>query len=293
MLSILIPTYNYDCYDLVCELHRQALECNIEFEIIVADDCSNVKLSNLHRITELSNCQLIKPQQNIGRAKIRNFLAEKSQYNNLLFLDSDSFPASNEFLKKYIEFIPQNITILGGRIYNAPQDQYHTLLTKYGINRERNKDILVKSTTPFTSPNFLIPKNIFNRIKFNENIKGYGHEDTIFGIELSRHNIPYYRFDNPIIHLQIEDNLTFIQKTKESISNLYNIYLTKQYPELETLSPILKLYLKLKKLHLTTLFAKIYHNFSNSLIRYCDNTDPNLAIFSLYKLCYLCHISQK
>ena len=293
MLSILIPTYNYDCYDLVKELHRQALECNIEFEIIVADDCSSSKLSKLQQITELSNCHLIKPQQNLGRAKIRNFLADKSQYNHILFLDSDSFPASNNFLKNYIQFIPQNITILGGRIYNTAQDTQHTLLTKYGITKERNKDILTKSTSPFTSPNFLIPKNIFNTIRFNENIKGYGHEDTIFGIELSRHNIPYYRFDNPIIHLQIEDNQTFIQKTKESISNLYNIYATKQYPELETLSPVLKLYLKLKKLHCTPLFAKIYSKYSNTLIQYCDNKNPNLAIFSLYKLCYLCHISTK
>ena len=293
MLSILIPTYNYDCYDLVKELHRQALMSNIEFEIIVADDCSNIQLPKLQLINQLTNCQLIKPQHNLGRAKIRNFLADKSQYSHLLFLDSDSFPANNDFLKQYIKFIPQNITILGGRIYNEAQDKHHTLLTKYGITKERNNNPINISHAPFTSPNFLIPKETFNTIRFNENIKGYGHEDTIFGIELSRHNTPYYRFDNPIIHLQIEDNQTFIKKNKESISNLYNLYITKQYPELKTLSPVLKLYLKLKKLHCTTLFSKIYNKYSNTLIKYCDNEDPNLAIFSLYKLCYLCHISTK
>ncbi len=293
MLSILIPTYNYDCYDLVKELHRQASELNVEFEIIIADDCSNINLLKLQLINQLTNCQLIKPSHNLGRAKIRNFLADKSQYNHLLFLDSDSLPANDDFLRKYIKFIPQNITILGGRIYNKPQDEHRTLLTKYGSTKEKNNSPIHISNAPFTSPNFLIPKAIFNKVRFNENIKGYGHEDTIFGIELSRHNIPYYRFDNPIIHLQIEDNLTFIQKTNESISNLYNIYTTKQYPELETLSPILKLYLKLKKLHCIPLFAKIYHIFSNTLIKYCDNKNPKLAIFSLYKLCYLCHISTK
>lgn len=293
MLSILIPTYNYDCYDLVAELHRQATELNIEFEIIVADDCSNTELSRLQLINQLSNSKLIKPQHNLGRAKIRNFLADKSHYNYLLFLDSDSYPADNNFIKKYIEFTHQNITILGGRIYNKAQDEHHTLLTKYGIAKERNNYPIHISNAPFTSPNFLIPKDIFNKIRFNENLKGYGHEDTIFGIELSRHNIPYYRFDNPIIHLQIEDNQTFINKVNESITNLYNIYTTKQYPELETLSPIIKLYLKLKKLHCTSLFSKIYNKYKNSLIKYCDNKNPNLTIFSLYKLCYLCHISSK
>lgn len=293
MLSILIPTYNYDCYDLVLELHRQATELNIEFEIIVADDCSKTELPRLHLINQLSNCQLIKPQHNLGRAKIRNFLANKSQYNHLLFLDSDSFPANNDFLKNYIELIPQNLTILGGRIYNDAQDEHHTLLTKYGIIKERNNNTVHISNAPFTSPNFLIPKTIFNKIRFNENIKGYGHEDTIFGIELSRLNIPYYRFDNPIIHLQIEDNQTFIHKTNESIQNLYNIYKTQQYPEIQTLSPVLNLYTKIKKFHLTTIFTKIYQNYSNSLLKYCDNKNPNLKLFSLYKLCYLCHISTK
>ncbi len=293
MLSILIPTYNYDCYDLVLELHRQATELNIEFEIIVADDCSKTELPRLHLINQLSNCQLIKPQHNLGRAKIRNFLANKSQYNHLLFLDSDSFPANNNFLKNYIDFIPQNLTILGGRIYNDAQDEHHTLLTKYGIIKERNNNPVHISNAPFTSPNFLIHKIIFNKIRFNENIKGYGHEDTIFGIELSRLNIPYYRFDNPIIHLQIEDNQTFIHKTNESIQNLYNIYKTQQYPEIQTLSPVLNLYTKIKKFHLTTIFTKIYQNYSNSLLKYCDNKNPNLKLFSLYKLCYLCHISTK
>ena len=293
MLSILIPTYNYDCYDLVLELHRQATELNIEFEIIVADDCSKTELPRLHLINQLSNCQLIKPQHNLGRAKIRNFLADKSQYNHLLFLDSDSFPANNNFLKNYIDFIPQNLTILGGRIYNDAQDEHHTLLTKYGIIKERNNNPVHISNAPFTSPNFLIHKIIFNKIRFNENIKGYGHEDTIFGIELSRLNIPYYRFDNSIIHLQIEDNQTFIRKTNESIQNLYNIYKTQQYPEIQTLSPVLNLYTKIKKFHLTTIFTKIYQNYSNSLLKYCDNKNPNLKLFSLYKLCYLCHISTK
>ena len=293
MLSILIPTYNYDCYDLVAELHRQASALNIDFEIIVADDCSKTELPRLQLINQLSNCQLIKPQHNLGRAKIRNFLADQSRFNHLLFLDSDSFPANNDFLKNYVELIPQNLTILGGRIYNAPQDDRHTLLTKYGITKERNNNPIHISNAPFTSPNFLIPKSVFNQVRFNETIKGYGHEDTIFGIELSCHNLPYYRFDNPIIHLQIEDNQTFIHKTNESIQNLYNTYSSGLYPEIQTLSPVLRLYTKLKKLHLSTIFARIYNTHSDSLLKYCDCKNPNLTIFSLYKLCYLCHIASK
>ena len=38
-LSILIPTYNDDCYDLVEQLARQAAAIDeLEYEILVADD---------------------------------------------------------------------------------------------------------------------------------------------------------------------------------------------------------------------------------------------------------------
>ena len=40
MLSILIPTYNYDCSRLVSDLQRQAERMGIGYEVIVADDAS-------------------------------------------------------------------------------------------------------------------------------------------------------------------------------------------------------------------------------------------------------------
>ncbi len=293
MLSILIPTYNYDCYNLVYELHCQANECNILFEIIVANDCSTKDLSKLQTINNMPNCKLVNLEHNLGRAKIRNYLASIAQYDTFLYLDSDSLPASKNFIANYIKHISENIILLGGRIYNPAQSPNHTLLTKYGATKEQNQNTIIKSNAPFTSPNFLISREIFNKIKFNENIKGYGHEDTIFGIELQRKNIPFFRFNNPIIHLQIEDNITFLKKTEESIQNLYNIYISKQYPEIEQISPILRLYKKINKIKLTPIFSKLYQKKLALLQKLCCSKNPNLNIFSLYKLCYLCHIASK
>ena len=59
MLSILIPTYNYDTFQLVKELHNQALKEGIEFEIIVSDDASSNEdlIARNKEILQLSNCQ--------------------------------------------------------------------------------------------------------------------------------------------------------------------------------------------------------------------------------------------
>ena len=46
MLSILIPTYNYNVEALVAELHQQATDCQIDFEIIIGDDFSNQTIYN-------------------------------------------------------------------------------------------------------------------------------------------------------------------------------------------------------------------------------------------------------
>ena len=53
MLSILVPIYNYNTNPLVLELHKQCLECNIEFEILCQDDCSNEFLTENQTVIAL------------------------------------------------------------------------------------------------------------------------------------------------------------------------------------------------------------------------------------------------
>ena len=42
MISILIPTYNHNITRLVTDLHQQALETYVDFEIIVVEDGSTL-----------------------------------------------------------------------------------------------------------------------------------------------------------------------------------------------------------------------------------------------------------
>lgn len=290
MLSILIPTYNYDCAELVSELHKQAEAAHIVFEITVADDCSTIQLPNLNALSELKNFRLIKSEKNIGRAKIRNFLADNARYENLLFIDSDSMPEKSNYLSTYIQLIPERKVLLGGRVYRKPQDPKHTLLPKYG-QKERNSNGTVLSTTTFTSPNFLIPKNIFNRIKFNEALRGYGHEDTLFGIDLQRQGIRFYKTDNPVIHLQIEDNCTFLAKTREAVEHLYRIHQSGTYPELDKISPLLRTFSKSKSLRIIKPLSHIYAISAYIFEKQLCSTTPSIFLFSIYKLLYICHIS--
>src|SRR5690606_32166880 len=89
MLSILIPTYQYNIVPLVEELHRQCVEQpNLIFEILINDDASTYDGEN-PSIERLSNCFYYKQLTNKGLSASRNFLIEKARYSWCLFLRSE------------------------------------------------------------------------------------------------------------------------------------------------------------------------------------------------------------
>ena len=125
MLSILIPTYNYNVLPLVNELHEQCLESNIIFEILVYDDGSNGPINAInHTINNLQNCIFKELPNNIGRSAIRNLLAENAQYDILLFVDAGTFPKGKNFIGNYI-LIENEKVIFGGMTHlkNAPKKE--------------------------------------------------------------------------------------------------------------------------------------------------------------------------
>ena len=296
MLSILIPAYNYNITRLVNELYRQAVEQHIDFEIIVIEDGSEKFLLENEKISKLENCRYSRLNKNIGRSAIRNKLADESKYENLLFLDCDSEPYSNHFIQNYLPFCNKESIVLGGRIYDIyNSDPYKNLILTYGRKRERYNQTNRKQNRNrmFMTPNFLISKSIFNKVRFNENIIGYGHEDSIFGFELQKQNYNFITIDNPVIHKGLENNNIFIKKTEYAIENLYKIYLTSEYPAIETNSKVLSMFLKIRKYRLLNLIKFIFMHTRQVILKNLQGLKPNLLLFDFYKLGYLCLIASE
>lgn len=294
MLSILIPIYNYDVRKLVFELHRQAEEQMIDFEILAFEDGSIQYLLENSELAKLSNCHYKQNTVNVGRSVIRNRLAEEAQYEHLLFLDCDVLISTPCFIEKYISFIKENTIVLGGCIYEENTDFRYSLMKKYGQQRDGNdlESLKNKMKFPiFTTPNFFIPKKTFDTVRFNENIVGYGHEDTIFGIELKRKGFQYIFIDNPVVHIGLETNPDFLKKTRQALENLYKIYRSKKYVEIETQSKILKFYIQISPL--TSLFAFIYRSLHKLMERNLISKHPSLRLFDFYKLTYLCYYAEQ
>ncbi|MBL1232315.1 MAG: glycosyltransferase family 2 protein [Vicingaceae bacterium] len=294
MISVLIPIYNYDVTHFVEILYQQGKAAGINFEIILMDDASsdNFRKTNQQWQTkpEISYIQL---EQNVGRAKIRNLLAEKAQYDFLLFQDCDAEIAYSSYFENYIAQCQGNKVVCGGTIYKeeAPKDKSLMLRWKYGKEREE-KPAEKRQQQPnaaFTTNNFLIPKKFFNTIKFDENLVKYGHEDTLFGYELSQQNIIIHHINNPLIHVGLESAAVFLQKTEEGIKNLIQIIQTKK-PEKKFYQDVklLSYFLIIKTYRLNWLFNLLYQLFYQKIYKHLkNNTNPSIKYFDLYKILLL------
>jgi len=294
MLSILIPVYNYNCYRLVRDLHFQAENAGIEYEIIVMDDASTVFFHENGLIDKLSNCHYLVSSSNLGRATGRNALARESKYPYLLFIDCDAEVCRETFIQNYISEISEKEVVCGGCTYpELLPSQAFSLRWTYGRLREgrnaveRNAD----KFNSFTTFNFLIFNKLFFEICFDENLKGYGHEDTLFGQALLDKYYTIRHIDNPLIHTGLDTNDVYIAKTEEGVRSLLYLFQSGQYSFLIHRSRLLLVYNRLIKLHLKFSLKFIFLLFRPIFRYFLTRNHPSMRLFDFYKLGYLCSLT--
>ena len=290
MISILIPCFDYNAYPLVSILEKQALMLKIDFEIICIDDGSFSSKNDLNqKINLLTNSKFIELKKNIGRINNRLLLAEKSQYEWLIFIDVDTLPNEDNFLKNYIDQLNNGTLIIGGCTYKKPDNENFSLRYKFGKFREEIKsDIRNKNPYKYISScNFMCKRDVLIDVLASINTISYGN-DYIFGSLIKKKEIDIKHIDNPVLIDNIDENQIFIKKTHHALDNLISSY-NKKIIKKHSIS-ILKAYIILDTLLMKNIFVKITDLFKNLLNRNLHCKDPNLFLFDLYRLNYLCKI---
>ena len=183
-ISILIPTNNGVCTQLVDDLHRQAEALSLDYEILVADDGSddfNVIEAN-RSINLLPHCQLLEQKPNRGRSAIRNFLARQARYPWLLFIDSDMVVCRNDFLKRYADTSDFQRVVDGGIVVNKTLP--HNLRSLYEKAAEGQHTADLRQRSPYQhlhTANLLVKRETLLRHPFDERFRHYGYEDVLLG----------------------------------------------------------------------------------------------------------------
>ena len=280
-LSILIPTYNYDPSRLVASLRHQAEQLvtdGLRYEIIVGDDGSTTPVS--------PPCTILRMERNLGRAAIRNALTRASQYQWLLFLDSDIEVLDKDFLKKYLTHSGTQVVDGGLSIGNGSPANLRFLYEKAAepqhVATERRKH----PYRSFRTTNFMISRQTMLAHPFDERFRHYGYEDVLFGKVLQENNIPIEHIDASVVLTDFESNPVFVAKTEEGLRTLCQFR-----KELYNYSTLLQ---RLSSIPSPAQFLiRVFHRiFSSPERRWLTGNHPFLPIFTLYRIGYFLSLKQ-
>lgn len=287
-LSICLPLYQQKPYKAVEKLMAQADELPVDYEILIIDDASapDISAENTKFFEQLPQLRYLVLEQNIGRAKMRNRLAAEAQGKYMLCLDSDLIIDSADFIQTYWSARNMAQVLVGGRKTSA-------LITgcelRYLYAKKREEASLsarqAKPYASFMTGNFFCEKAVFEKLHFDENIKGYGHEDTLFGLGLERLGVSLLQLNNPVVFAADDNNGSFLEKSKEALDNL--VMLQGKHPDLSEKVGILNLALKLKGRNRAGVFRWCYNPFRKMILKNLLGSKPKLFYFDLYRLNHL------
>lgn len=289
LLSILIPTYNYNARALVESLLSLARAEHLDAEVLVGDDASTTQTAWLDQLSSQESVRVLRAAHNLGRAANRNRLAEAAGGEWLLFVDCDAAVPSSFSLRTYLAATSSSPVVCGGLLHPSVNPaSAATLRYQYERAADLHRAAATRRQQPYaqlSTFSLLVRRDLFLSIRFDEACTEYGYEDTLFGAELHRRGIPICHIDNPLLHLGLEPNEVFIAKTETALRTLRRIA-----PQLEGHSRLLATVSRLRRLHLAMPVQQFYR-LTYKIIR-CNllGSHPSLRLFAFYKLGYYLNI---
>jgi glycosyltransferase involved in cell wall biosynthesis len=293
MISILIPTYNYNVTALFQALKTELESIAPNYEVICYEDGSTEHVEdNSEIINTIVNAKHLISKENKGRITTRQSLAEIATYDWLLFLDSDVIPEKKSFLHDYLKYVDFKYdAIYGGYDYDlAKPDMEFMLRWKYGKNYE-NVDAEIRNKTPYKiviSGNFLIKKSVF--LDINSRIKndGYGY-DNYLGALMKSSSTNVFHINNNVNHKGLDTNSVFLTKVEKAVETVFEI--NQKHSAIITENTLLEFYKRLKSLGLSKPIEFIFNLSKTKIRQHLLSSNPNLTLLQFYKLGYLCSIT--
>lgn len=294
-LSILIPTYNDVCIDLVRGLAKQCMAVKrLRYHILVADDGSTdpAVIEANQAINGILNCSYVLRGVNCGRAITRNWLAYQARHEWLLFIDADMSLERDDFIQRYVEEDEEGGLLYGGYVVKGDEREWKgNLRFRYEKKEEPKHTMEQREEHPyqdFHTSNFLIMRRHYVENLLDARFKHYGYEDVLFGKVLQQKFIPIIHIDNPVAFSRFEDNEHFVAKMEEGMRTLYEFR-----DELSGYSRLIDKKEKLERHHLLPVVRHIFNICKRHWRANLCGNNPSLFVFKLYKIGYYCSLHQR
>lgn len=236
MISIIIPTYNFDCSKLVGELQKQCEEVkdkdsDFEYEIFVGDDHSTdiESIACNAAIEALPHCIYKLYDKNAGRTGNRNRLIDECRKKWVLIIDADAEVVTPNFILNYwtATGVHHDADIfVGGMVTPPVAAPGCELRHRYELHADKTRTLTFRRAHPadhFSTFNVMVRHSVLDTLRFDSRCTEYGYEDALFGIEAERRGHRMVHIDNPLLHTGINTSVQFLENTEAALRMLYKI----------------------------------------------------------------------
>ena len=240
-------------------------------------------------IDDMPGCRYILLGENIGRARIRNRLVGEARGEWCIITDCDARVTDSNFINRYLSaacHATEETGVIVGGLAN-PEHQpgpYTSLRYRYEKAAEAKRSLPYRQRHPyadFATFNFMARREVLTAIPFCDDLREYGYEDTLMGIELQRKGIGITHIENSLEHTGIEHNSIFLKKTETALHTLVS-----HEHILMTLTPLGRTIIRLRRMHLLPIVRMVHHTIGGKLRENLLGLNPSLLAFKIYKLGY-------
>jgi teichuronic acid biosynthesis glycosyltransferase TuaG len=210
-VSIILPNYN-SSKTIVATINSILQQTYKNCELIIVDDCSDVKTKNI--LSKYKKIKIFYLKKNKGAAFCRNLAIKKSKSDYIAFIDSDDLWAKNK-LKLQINFMQKNnylFTYTNYKTFKIDKPIKSTIQ----VPAKFNLNSFIKNTSIATST-MIVKRSITSKIKFS-NTKIC--EDYFYKCQLLKKIGSAYCYPGYLTEYQIRKNS--LQSNR--IRNLYWIW---------------------------------------------------------------------
>jgi glycosyltransferase involved in cell wall biosynthesis len=288
-LSVCIPIYNSDVRTLVSTLCAQIDQLGTsQIDIVLIDDASEKQCEELSH-SQNPMVHFIGLKENIGRSKIRNAFLQHTNAKYLLFIDGDSSIRDPQFLAKYVQFLEaQDIDVLvGASIYDTQKPELRFRLRwRYSTQRESlsYEQRMQSQEAGFKTNNFIVKRSILECFPFEERLTGYGHEDTMFGLQLMANKVQIQHIENPVLNLKLDTNEEFLAKTESALRNLLWLQKNAAHGGIQVSNRLLQYHKYIEKSRFLYVLMTLLNKGLSSFAALLKSGRAPLFVFDLYRL---------
>lgn len=225
-LIVAVPTFRDDPSRLVEALASCAAKA--PFGLVIYDDGTGDPKMTANAQEALRHFPqpgfLITASVNLGRAIARNRLISATRSEWLLFMDADMLPDSPDFIAAYLKAAEEHqgpALFAGGSSLKNSNINVATRLQAAQAAHSECLPATQRNLAPgqyVFSSNILVHRDILNAVPFDPGYKGWGWEDTDWGISIAK-QYPVVHIDNTASHLGLLPEALILKKYGTSGDN--------------------------------------------------------------------------